>query len=174
MKRIALLLACIAATASAAEPAATPAIPGPQAASSEAFVRKATQDGMLEVEAGKLALTKSTSADVKTFAQQMIADHGKANAELQNIVHTRYPIPTQLDSEHQAKLEALMTKSGADFDRTYSANMVKDHEWAVKMFIDAADDKTLNPELRQFAAKILPTLQEHHQMSLQLAGEIAK
>jgi putative membrane protein len=39
--------------------------------------------------------------------------------------------------------------------------MVKDHENVVQLFQTAANDTTLDPELRSFAKKTLPTLQEH-------------
>src|SRR4051794_35989548 len=49
------------------------------------FVKKAAQDGMTEVEVGKLALTKSQDPAVRGFAQKMVDDHSKANAELAQI-----------------------------------------------------------------------------------------
>ncbi len=52
------------------------------AVDSDDFVDKATQGGIAEVEAGKLALEKSTAKDVKAFANQMIKDHGAANHDL--------------------------------------------------------------------------------------------
>ena len=42
------------------------------------FVRKAAVAGMTEVQASKLALEKSTDANVKSFAQHMVDDHTKA------------------------------------------------------------------------------------------------
>lgn len=50
----------------------------------QTFVSEASAAGVAEIEAGKMALEKSTAADVKVFAKQMIDDHGKVNAELRS------------------------------------------------------------------------------------------
>lgn len=46
------------------------------------FVESASASGIAEIEAGKLALQKSISPQVKVFAQKMIDDHTAANSEL--------------------------------------------------------------------------------------------
>ncbi|RYZ92929.1 MAG: DUF4142 domain-containing protein [Moraxellaceae bacterium] len=46
------------------------------------FVEEATAAGVAEIETGKLALKKSTAADVKAFAQKLIDDHTAANKAL--------------------------------------------------------------------------------------------
>jgi putative membrane protein len=138
------------------------------------FIRKAAQDGMLEVETGKLALSKTTNADIKRFAQQMITDHGNANIELQRVAGPQYQVPTQLDADHQAKLELLMSKSGSEFDRAYGTEAIQDHKNAIKLFTDTANDNNLTPELRQFARKTLPTLQQHQAHALQLPADPVK
>src|SRR5688500_15882856 len=52
------------------------------AATSNDFVDKAAAGGIAEVETSRLALEKSSSADIKAFANMMITDHSKANDEL--------------------------------------------------------------------------------------------
>jgi putative membrane protein len=169
-----LVLLLMSATAvNAAQPAAAPISKATtdQQNSSAMFVRKATQDGMLEIEAGKLALSRSTDASIKTFAQRMVNEHSAANVELQKVAGTRYEIPVKLDADHQAKLELLMGKTGGDFDQAYSTEMIKSHEQAVKLFTEATSDSVITPELQQFARKTLPTLQQHQMQSMQLPGE---
>jgi putative membrane protein len=46
------------------------------------FAIEAADGGMLEVELGKVAQQKASSAEVKKFAQMMVDDHTKANDEL--------------------------------------------------------------------------------------------
>lgn len=55
------------------------------AASSDDFVDAAAESGIAEVVTSNLALEKTQSADIKTFAQQMVADHTKANQKLGDI-----------------------------------------------------------------------------------------
>jgi putative membrane protein len=141
---------------------------------SEVFVRKASQDGMLEVEAGKLASSTSSDANIKAFGQRMVTDHSKANDELKSLVGSRYPIATQLDAEHQAKLDALSKKSGAEFDQAYVKDMMHDHTKAVKLFTDASTSSDVSADLQQFATKTLPVLKEHHKQVMKLSPSSAK
>lgn len=136
---------------------------------SEDFVKNASQDGMLEVEAGKVALAQGSNSDVKAFAQRMVADHGKANDELKTIAADKHiSISDKLDTKHQAKLTALKAKTGTDFDKAYGADMMKGHEQAVALFKQASTSSTVNADLQLFARKTLPTLQEHAKLAMKL------
>src|ERR1700759_3862518 len=53
------------------------AAPSTQNLGDQAFVSKALEGGMAEVELGKLAADKSQSPDVKQFAQKMVNDHSQ-------------------------------------------------------------------------------------------------
>src|ERR1700750_408073 len=46
------------------------------------FASKAAVGGMAEVALGKMALSKTSNAQIKSFANMMVMDHGKANEEL--------------------------------------------------------------------------------------------
>jgi putative membrane protein len=51
----------------------------------KSFLKDAAEGGNAEVAASQVALTQSGSADVKTFAQMMVDDHGKAGTELKGL-----------------------------------------------------------------------------------------
>ena len=128
------------------------------------FVSMAAQDGMTEVELGKLAATKSSNADVKKFAARMVTDHGKANEELASIAKKKsLTVPTKLDAKHEAMVKMMSSKSGAAFDAAYAKDMASDHDKAIALFQSAS--KMGDPDLAGFASKTLPTLQEHKQMA---------
>jgi putative membrane protein len=61
---------------------------------------------------------------------------------------------------HREDIQKLSKLTGNNFDREYITHMVKDHEKDVSAF-EKQSKKGDAPELRQFAAKTLPTLQEH-------------
>jgi putative membrane protein len=125
-----------------------------------AFVKKAAQDGMTEVALGKVAESMAKDASVREFGQEMVKDHSKANNELAALAKRKgFEVPTALDSEHQAIVQKLKSKSGADFDHAYSKQMMEDHEKAVTLFEGAA--KSSDRDLAAFAQKTLPTLEEH-------------
>src|SRR5688572_6169633 len=135
----------------------------------EKFAKNAALAGMTEVELGKLALAQSQDPKIRQFAQQMVADHGKANAELTRLAKSKnVQLPTRLDGEHQAMVQTLSAKSGAAFDTAYSEHMAKAHAKAVALFDGASMGS--DAEFSSFAKKTLPTLKEHKEMADALAA----
>src|SRR5262245_15503659 len=63
--------------------------------------------------------------------------------------------------------------SGAEFDRAYTREMVKDHDKDVKEFQREAD-RAKDPDLKAWAAKTLPTVQEHQQQIKQMSASLGK
>jgi len=129
------------------------------------FIEEAAKGGMAEVEMGQLASERAQSPDVKQFGQRMVQDHSKANDELKQLASSKgVDVPAQTDKSHQKKMEKLQKLSGAQFDKQYMDDMVKDHKKDVKEFQKEAKSAK-DPDVKSFAAKTTPTLQEHLQMA---------
>lgn len=64
------------------------------------------------------------------------------------------------DPAQQKMIEDLSQKSGSDFDKAYIKCMINDHEEDVKTFAKESK-KIQDPELKNFAIKILPVLEKH-------------
>lgn len=129
------------------------------------FLTKAAIGGMAEVELGKLAAQKASSDQVKKFAQHMVDDHTKANDELMKIASQKgATAPTDLDAEHKAAMTKLSALSGEKFDRAYIQNQKKDHIKMIDLFKNEARNGK-DADLKNFAAKTLPTVQEHEAMA---------
>src|SRR5690349_8357013 len=65
------------------------------------FAMKAASGGMAEVQTGQLADQRSTSPQIKQFAQRMIADHTAANNELMQIAKQgNITLPSQPTGKH--------------------------------------------------------------------------
>ena len=125
------------------------------------FLEKAARGGMEEVELGQLAEQKGTSQPVRSFGQRMVTDHTKLNNELKQIASQKGSIlPAQMSHHENSTLQHLQNATGADFDKTYAKEMVKDHRKDVKEF-QAAAQKVTDPDLKAFAQKAVATLQEH-------------
>jgi putative membrane protein len=149
---------------------------GADAISAEDFVKKAGESGVAEVEMGKLGVAKSGNADVKAFAQKMVTDHTKANKELMAAAKAKnLKVPTEPGLIHKGMKEKFEHQSAdADFNHDFMQQMVKDHEAAVELFQTAANDTTLDPDLRALAKKTLPTLQQHLSDAQKLEAKLAK
>lgn len=91
------------------------------------FVRDVALMNMTEIELSRMALARSTSPDIKSFAQQLIDDHEAAGNKLKNLVAGR-DWPVQLDDKHRESSDRLAKKQGADFDREYTEAMIEGHQ----------------------------------------------
>lgn len=136
------------------------------------WVTTAGMAGLAEVEMGNLALQKAQNADVKAFAQRMVTDHTKSNEELQQLVTAKgLTLPAQLDGEHKAGVDHLTGLSGAEFDKAYMQHMVADHDKAVAHFTSGSTNAE-DADIKGFAAKSLPVLQEHATLAKTVAGKL--
>ena len=138
--------------------------PATNPANTSSFVSEAAEGGMAEVQLAGLAIARSQNPEIKNFAQRMIDDHSKANDELRPIAASKSIIlPKDLGANEKSLSDKLSKLSGAEFDKEYVKAMVEDHEKDVKAFQAQAQNGT-DAEIKAFAAKTLPTLQEHLQM----------
>jgi len=129
------------------------------------FIRDAASGGMMEVQLGQAVADKATNPDVKQFAQRMVTDHTTANNELKALAQQKeVTLPTDLDPKHQKMMDKITSKTGADLDKAYIQAMVKDHHKDVAEFQKAANNAK-DADLKAWAAKTLPVLQEHLTMA---------
>ncbi|HKY01689.1 MAG TPA: DUF4142 domain-containing protein [Burkholderiales bacterium] len=134
----------------------------------EKFFKEAAIGGIAEVEAGKLAAQKGSSADVKQFGEMMVKDHSGANAKLKDLAAKKnVTLPAELDDKHKRAAENLAKKQGADFDKAYADQMVKDHKKTIDLFEGEAK-RGKDADVKAFAEATLPTLREHLKAAQQL------
>ncbi|MBB5751541.1 DUF4142 domain-containing protein [Prosthecomicrobium pneumaticum] len=133
------------------------------ALTAEQFVVAAGASNLYEIEAARIAEQRGRNAAVKTFAQQMIADHTAAGEEMKQVVaKVGLEAPTALDEAHNQKIAELREEEGEDFDETYVDQQLEAHQNAVALFSRYAETGD-QADLKAFAAKTLPTLQAHLQ-----------
>ena len=139
------------------------------------FYDAATSANMLEIEASKLAETKSTDDQIKAYAKMMVKDHTEAGKKLGKLATSKNVVlPTQLLKRHQMMLDGLKEKEdGAAFDEDYRMKMVLSHKEAVTLF-DHASKKSADPDIRAFAAEVLPKLKDHGGKAKQLEDAAKK
>ena len=143
-------------------------------AADKQFMMKAATGGKAEVELGQLAGQRGNSDAVKQFGQRMVTDHGKANEELTQLAQQKgVTLPSETDAKHKQLIQRLASLSGDEFDRAYIREMQRDHDADVKEFQRQAKTGH-DPDLKAWAAKTLPVLQDHqrtvHQMTASLGS----
>ena len=145
------------------------------AASADAtFMSTAAMSSMAEIAHGKQAQANGSHDEVKKFGERMIEDHTKANDDLKALAAKKNAtLPAELDQKHQAMQQKLEKMKGADFDRAYMQHMVQAHKEAVTLFQNEAKNGK-DADVRAWAEKTLPTLQEHLKMATEINGKVAK
>ncbi|WP_216595235.1 DUF4142 domain-containing protein [Cylindrospermum stagnale] len=143
----------------------------PLSASDRQFLTKAGQDSTAEVELGELASQRAAKVQVKQFGQRMVEDHTQMNKELQELAAQKGLTIPQDIGEDNSKVKAELSKlSGAAFDKAYMNHMIADHTKDVSLF-QRQSQQGNDPDLKAWAAKTLPTLQEHLQLARSITGK---
>ena len=158
---------------------ALPALASAQGVNDAQIASIVVTANQVDIDAGKLAESKSANADVKKFAQTMVTDHTGVNKSAVDLVTklkvTPQDNPTaqslkQGGEENVTKLKGL---TGAAFDKAYI-----DHEVAYHQQVLDALDKTLipsasNAELKALLVKVRPAFVAHLEHAKHLQSSLA-
>jgi len=131
--------------------------------SNQDFVTQASSGNSFEIAAGNLAASFGSNDSVKIFGNHMIADHGKAATDLASLAARKgYTIPNTMVEKDQLNLDTLSSLTGGNFDKKFAVMMVTSHRATISLFEKAASKTGVSDgELRNFAARKLPTLTMH-------------
>ena len=136
------------------------------------FMEKVAKDNAAEIEAGKLASTQGSNEQVKQFGERMVQDHGQAADELKQLAQSKgVDLPDAADRKHEREAKSLDKKQGAEFDKAYMQQMVKDHRADLKELQKEAKNAK-DPDLKAFAEKTAQVVQEHLNQAQQIAAEV--
>jgi putative membrane protein len=136
------------------------------ARSDESFMKEAAHAGAAEIEASKLAAAKAKNADVKKFADTMVADHTKVADELKALAATKnVKLPDGPSVAQKAELKLIDAGDNDKFDERYAKHFgVKAHEDTIKLFEEASREAK-DADVKAWAAKTLPGLRHHLEMA---------
>lgn len=136
------------------------------------FVNKAATGGAAEVQLGRIATQRAARPSVRSFGERMVTDHGRANADLAALAQSKgLALPTALEPSQAAMRDQLSGLTGADFDRAYMSEMVRDHTEDVSLFERAAE-VSADPDIKAWAARSLPMLRDHLTLARQVNSEV--
>jgi putative membrane protein len=137
------------------------------------FVTEAAQSDMFELAASETAMQKG-SEPVKSFANQMMADHKKTTADLKRLAPAAgATLPADMTSSQKRDFEKVAGLQGRDFDKQYMDDQVSAHKTAVSLFERYAGNGE-HAELQSWAKQTLPTLQHHLDMAQTLDTQVRK
>ncbi|MDP3175883.1 MAG: DUF4142 domain-containing protein [Phenylobacterium sp.] len=127
----------------------------------DAFVSNASQSDMYEIEAGKIAQSRSKTDAVKSFAAMMVSDHTAMSNEMKSLIAAAQKTPAaSLDERRQGLIDNLKAATDANFDRTYLDQQAAAHEEALTLMRGYADNGG-DAGLKGGAAKAVPKIRTH-------------
>jgi putative membrane protein len=138
------------------------------------FVGFVQQANDFQIDSGRLALQKSESDPIRTYAKRMVAERGEiavALSRARSEARVGY-VPTSrgVRPRYTAVLDRLHTLEGVEFDKSYAQAQLSAQAEAVEQ-VDAYAQTGGNVDLRRFAEDTLPRLQAGLEDARRIAGQ---
>jgi putative membrane protein len=119
-----------------------------------------------EIDEGQLALSRSTSPEVKRFARDMVGAHrdmqNKTSTLLDRLQLTpsENAVSNQLKSDTHGELQDLQTMRGKDFDHDYIDAQVRNHNKALEV-LERITPGVKNVEFKTALINLRPKIEAH-------------
>jgi putative membrane protein len=134
----------------------------------------------IDVDAGKLAESRSQNKEVKAFARQMVTDHTAVNQQAAALAKKLGVTPEDNGTSKSLKQGAADTAKklkglkGAEFDRAYVDNEVAFHQAVLDAIDKVLVPSAENAELKGLITKVRPAIQAHLDHAKHLQASLAK
>lgn len=136
----------------------------------ENFLKCAALDNQFEIQLSQMAQSQAQDEKVKQLAQQMITDHTQATEKLKEVAQKKQvQVPSDLPELKKEELQAFQSLQGSEFDQAYLSCLKVAHAKDVTAFSEKAKNAK-DQDIKQFAAALLPKLQEHRQHIMAMTG----
>jgi putative membrane protein len=155
-----------------AQTAAPPEVPATLNAIDFNFVGQANLGAPFQVDSGRLAETKATSAAIRNYAHLMVTTHIPVVDALNVVLKQKNitPSSTLLHGAYDAMIFTLKADRGAAFDRNYLDGQVEYQKGNAALFEQEIQNGA-DPELKEFARQTLPKIVDHLQRAERLAAD---
>ncbi|MDH7461094.1 DUF4142 domain-containing protein [Chitinophagaceae bacterium 26-R-25] len=130
------------------------------------FYRTAIEGNVAEIKMAKLALSKSSNADIRKVASRLIKDHSNFLKQLKLMADSAAKSDTAISTDAATTIKDLSSSSGNVFDNKWLEVMIANHDKTIGLFESAlptADDK-----MKNFLDAALPLVKDHKKMLLSI------
>jgi putative membrane protein len=135
------------------------------------FVAQANLGAPFQIDSGRLAEKKGTTAEIRDYAHLMVVSHipvvNALNAVLQRKNMTAPP-NTLLHGAYDAMVASLQAERDTAFDRDYVDGQVEYQKGNAALFQYEIQNGA-DPDLKEFARQTLPKIEDHLHRALALA-----
>jgi putative membrane protein len=135
------------------------------------FVGQANLGAPFQIDSGRLAETKATSAAIRNYAHLMVTTHIPVVDALNVILKQKNitPSSTLLHGAYDAMIFTLSADRGVAFDRNYVNGQVEYQKGNAALFEQEIQNGN-DPELKEFARQTLPKIVDHLERAQKLAA----
>jgi putative membrane protein len=136
---------------------------GASAIDNKLFTIQAGSDSRLQLRMAKLAEQKSSNLMIRRFAARISQEHQALDDQIKMLAQARnYAAADVLMPEQQTTFDSLAAVNGDDFDRQFLESQIRTLEGSIQLY-QGGSGLLPDNELRSFAARTLPTLQDELQ-----------
>jgi putative membrane protein len=134
----------------------------------------------VDIDAGKLATSQSTSDAVKAFARLMVTDHTGVNksaidlAAKLKVTPQDNPTSQSLKAGGEENLARLKSLKGAAFDKAYVDQEVTYHQQVIDALDNTLIPNATNEELRALLVKVRPAFVAHLEHAKRLQTSVSQ
>jgi len=132
----------------------------------------------VDIDAGKLAESRGSNAEVKAFGKRMVTDHTGVNKEATALVKKLgvkpedNPTSESLKKGGEDNLTHLKGLKGAAFDKAYIDHEVAYHEQVLDAVDKVLVPNAKNAELKALLVKVRPAFVAHLDHAKQIQGKL--
>ena len=134
----------------------------------------------IDIDAGKLAKSRSQNKEVKAFAQQMITDHSAVNKQAAALAKKLGVKPEDSDTSKGLKsgasqnLANLKKLKDGQFDKAYVEHEVAYHQQVLDAIDKVLVPSAQNPELKELIVKVRPAIATHLEHAKHVQADLGK
>ena len=129
-----------------------------------------------DIQTGKLAAARGSTADVRQFGRMLAHDHTAVRQQGRDLAAKLHVTPTPpkdfaMAKDHEAAMARLRSLHGAAFDTAFLHNEVTFHKAVLDAVTSTLLPATKNAEVRDLETKVAPAFQAHMMRAQQLLDQ---
>jgi len=137
------------------------------------FIKDMYSHNLYEIQLAQWVQKNAQDDQVKQIAQMLIKDHTMANQQLKQVAQSAgAQVEEKLDPVHQAKLQKFQQLPQSEVARKFANDQVAGHMMAV-LELTYQSKNAQDQQVKQFATKMLPQMQQHLTHVTKIANQMA-